>query len=63
MNTMEPITGRNTAKVLQALGFKDEAEYAEHQDMLARSAAMRQSNTLLVTEGPWCIVKHYRKLA
>jgi hypothetical protein len=41
---------------LQALGFTDEADYAAHQQMLARRAAMSKDHVLLVADGPWCLI-------
>lgn len=42
---------------LQALGFDDEADYAEHQRKLAQRKEMQKSHTLLVADGPWCLIQ------
>ena len=58
MNTMMQGSGKERLEQLQALGFSDEADYAAHQQMLARRAAMSQDHVLLVADGPWCLVQH-----
>ena len=52
------MTTANTERLeqLQALGFSDEADYAAHQQMLARAEELRKSHGLLEASGPWCLI-------
>lgn len=40
---------------LQALGFADEDDYAQHQAMLQRSEEMAAEHVVIEADGPWCV--------
>lgn len=42
---------------LQALGFDSQADYAEHQRMLAKADQLYKSQSLLVADGDWCLLQ------
>jgi len=56
MSTTTGSTAHERLEQLQALGFDGEADYEAHQRLLARAAELGKSHTLLVADGPWCMV-------
>lgn len=57
MNTTTATPEQVRLEQLQALGFADEADYAAHQCVLAKANEMRKSQTLLIADGPWCLIQ------
>jgi len=47
----------HAAGALQALGFESHADYDVHQKLLAKVADAGESQAVLVTDGPWCVLQ------
>ena len=57
MSTTTISKSQERLEQLQALGYTDEADYAAHQRLLARAAAMRKEHVLIEADGPWCLIQ------